>query len=107
MLANSLVVTPFECAENQHIYHMYVIQAPRRDELQAWLKEHGIGTGIHYPVPIHLQNAIGNLKVERTDLPVTENTVNKILSLPMYPELTSNQINYVVDTIKSFYSESH
>src|SRR5512138_1658037 len=56
LLAGSPALPPSEHPENQHIYHMYVIQAPDRDELQTWLKECGIGTGIHYPVPIHLQN---------------------------------------------------
>jgi dTDP-4-amino-4,6-dideoxygalactose transaminase len=100
MLTNSPVITPFERPEDQHIYHMYVIQAPRRDDLQAFLKDRGIGTGIHYPVPIHLQKAINNLNIKCPDLPVTENTVTKILSLPMYPELKEDQISFVVETIK-------
>ena len=58
-------MTSAERPENQHIYHMYVIQAPGRDELQAWLKERGIGTGIHYPVPIHLQKSMDNLGEEK------------------------------------------
>jgi len=103
LLANSSIVIPVECPENQHIYHMYVIQAPRRDELQTWLKERGIGTGIHYPVPVHLQNAMGNLGYKPGDLPVTEKTVERILSLPMYPELSDNQIVAIVDAVRSFY----
>jgi dTDP-4-amino-4,6-dideoxygalactose transaminase len=103
LLANSSIVTPLECPENQHIYHMYVIQAPRRDDLQAWLKERGVGTGIHYPVPIHLQKAMGNLGYKPGDMPVTEETVEKILSLPMYPELSDDQISAVANAIRSFY----
>jgi dTDP-4-amino-4,6-dideoxygalactose transaminase len=103
LLAGLPVAAPTEWEGNEHIYHMYVIQAPRRDELQAWLKEHGVGTGIHYPVPIHLQKAMGNLGYKPGDMPVTEKTVEKILSLPMYPEMTDDQINAVVDALKSFY----
>ncbi len=97
------VVTPVECPENQHIYHMYVIKAPYRDELQAWLKEKGVGTGIHYPVPIHLQNSMKNWNGHQGSLPVTEMVVNQILSLPMYAELTDGSIEYVAEMIKEFY----
>ena len=103
LLANSSIVTPVECPENQHIYHMYVIQAPRRDDLQTWLKERGIGTGIHYPVPVHLQKAMDHLGYKPGDLPVTEKTVERILSLPMYPELSDDQIVAIVDAVRSFY----
>jgi dTDP-4-amino-4,6-dideoxygalactose transaminase len=103
LLAGLPVAAPTEWEGNEHIYHMYVIQAPRRDELQVWLKEHGVGTGIHYPVPIHLQKAMGNLGYKPGDMPVTEKTVEKILSLPMYPEMTDDQINAVVEALKSFY----
>jgi dTDP-4-amino-4,6-dideoxygalactose transaminase len=104
LLANSPVAAPTEWEGNEHIYHMYVIQAPRRDELQTWLKEHGVGTGIHYPVPIHLQKSMQNLSYKPGDLPVTEKTVEKILSLPMYPELSEDQVFSVADAIKAFYS---
>jgi dTDP-4-amino-4,6-dideoxygalactose transaminase len=104
LLAGLPVVTPTECPENQHIYHMYVIQAPRRDELQIWLKERGVGTGIHYPVPIHLQNSLGDLGGKKGDFPVTEKIVDQILSLPMYPELTDEAIRTVASSIQNFYS---
>ncbi len=103
LLADSPVVTPIECQENKHIYHMYVIQAPHRDELQAWLKERGVGTGIHYPVPVHMQNSMAHLNYHQGDFPVTEKVVGRILSLPMYAELTEEQIKAVVDALKSFY----
>ena len=76
LLTGLPVITPTERPENQHIYHMYVIQAPRRDELQAWLKERGIGTGIHYPVPIHLQNSMSILEGKKGVFPVTEKIVD-------------------------------
>jgi dTDP-4-amino-4,6-dideoxygalactose transaminase len=104
LLASSLVQTPVECPENQHIYHMYVIKVPQRDELQAYLKEKGVGTGIHYPVPIHLQNATASLGYKPGDFPVTERVVGEILSLPMYAELSDEQIASVVNAIDAFYA---
>ena len=103
LLADLPVMAPEELPGNHHIYHMYVIRAPRRDELQAWLKEHGIGTGIHYPVPIHLQNSMSHAGGKIGDLPVTEEVVEQILSLPMYPELSDEAIYTVVDSIREFY----
>jgi dTDP-4-amino-4,6-dideoxygalactose transaminase len=103
LLANTPVVTPYEHPGNQHIYHMYVIQAPRRDELQVWLKERGIGTGIHYPVPIHLQNSLSSLGGKKGDFPVTEKVVDQILSLPMYAELSDDAIQAVASAIQEFY----
>jgi dTDP-4-amino-4,6-dideoxygalactose transaminase len=100
------VVTPIECPENQHIYHMYVIQAPHRDELQAWLKERGIWTGIHYPVPIHLQKAMAFLGLSSGKLPVTEYVIDRVLSLPMFAELTDESIQAVVASIKEFYTSN-
>jgi dTDP-4-amino-4,6-dideoxygalactose transaminase len=105
LLAGLPVKTPTEQLGNQHIYHMYVIQAPRRDELQVWLKDHGIGTGIHYPVPIHLQNAMSNLGGKKGDFPVTEKVVDQILSLPLYPELTDEAIQIVASSIRDFYNQ--
>lgn len=103
LLRDTPVITPIVARDNQHVFHLYVIRAPERDALQAWLKERGIGTGIHYPVPIHLQNAFSYLGYHPGDLPVTERAVGEILSLPMYAELTEEQIIYVADAIKEFY----
>lgn len=103
LLANLPIVTPTECPENQHIYHMFVIKTSRRDTLQAWLKEKNIGNGIHYPVPIHLQKAMEYLGYKKGDLPVTEQVVTEIISLPMFAELTDEQITSVVNEIIAFY----
>ncbi len=75
LLRGSPAVTPVERAGNTPIYHLYVVRVPRRDELQAWLKERGIFTGIHYPVPNHLQPALKFLGYKQGDLPVTEQAV--------------------------------
>lgn len=104
LLQGSAVVTPTESAYNRHIYHLYVLRAPKRDELQAWLKNQGIFTGIHYPVPIHLQPAMKSLGYKVGDLPITEQAVTEILSLPMFAELTDEEVKTVVDAVKGFYA---
>ena len=95
-LAGSGLVTPFEKPGNRHIYHMYVIRSPQREALREHLNQQNIGTGIHYPVPIHLQHSFAEFGYQRGHLPVTEQVVDEILSLPMYPELTQVQVERVV-----------
>jgi len=86
----------------ESVYHLYVILVDRRDELQQFLGEKGIATGLHYPLPLHLQKAYAHLGYKRGDFPVTERIADRLLSLPMYPELSNEQIEYVVDSIKKF-----
>lgn len=105
LLSGSPVSTPIETADNCHVYHLYVIQAPRRDELQAWLKNQGIFTGVHYPITIHLQTSTAFLGYQKGDLPVTEEVTSNILSLPMFAELGDEEIAEVTDSIRRFYSE--
>lgn len=105
LLSGAPVTSPFERADNRPVYHLYVIQAPRRDELQAWLKSQGIFTGIHYPIPIHLQDSTRFLGYQKGDLPMTEKVTASILSLPMFAELRAEEIIYVADSIKCFYTE--
>jgi dTDP-4-amino-4,6-dideoxygalactose transaminase len=83
-----------------------VVRVPRRDELRAYLQQKGVGTGIHYPVPCHLQPAFQYLDGGSVDLSVTEGIVGEILSLPMYPELTAEQRLYVADAIHEFYEQA-
>lgn len=97
--------TPTVLTHNKHVYHLYVIKVANRDELQAYLKEQDIFTGIHYPVPIHLQKAVTDLGYKEGSLPVTEQVTSEILSLPMYAELTDDQIEYVVTKISEFVTE--
>jgi dTDP-4-amino-4,6-dideoxygalactose transaminase len=83
------VVTPFEPPNSKAVYHLYVVRVSNRDQVLARLAEAGIGTGIHYPVPVHLQNAYAYLGYKKGDLPVTEMLATEILSLPMFPHLTA------------------
>lgn len=107
LLKNTPVVTPKEYGDIIPVYHLYVISAPQRDELQAFLKSQGVLTGIHYPIPIHLQEAIKFLGYKLGDLPITEKVVSQILSLPMYPELNNQEIEFVARSIELFYKDSH
>jgi dTDP-4-amino-4,6-dideoxygalactose transaminase len=86
------------------VYHLYITRASKRDELQKYLGEKGIGTGLHYPIPLHLQNAYSGNSFNKGDYPGTEKVASEILSLPMFPELTADQISYVVNTIREFYA---
>jgi dTDP-4-amino-4,6-dideoxygalactose transaminase len=82
------------------VYHLYVIKIKNRDAIQKKLAEKGVGTALHYPVPLHLQNAYKHLGYKAGDFPITEKHAKEILSLPMFPELTEEQIVYVVGSIK-------
>ena len=84
------------------VWHLYVIQTDDRDGLQAYLDERGIATGIHYPIPIHLQPAYQSLGYRPGDFPVTEEVAHRILSLPMYPELPLDAVDEVAAAIRAF-----
>lgn len=103
LLADLPVTAPLEAESARHVYHLFVVRAPERDALQAYLKDHGIFTGIHYPIPIHLQTAFGFMGHKAGDFPVTERAVGEILSLPMFAELTDAEIVRIADTIREFY----
>jgi dTDP-4-amino-4,6-dideoxygalactose transaminase len=85
---------------SDHIFHLYVVRTRNRDELQKHLNSHGIQTGIHYPIPIHLQEAYRDLGLGKGSFPVTEKLADEILSLPMFPELTHQQIEHVLEALK-------
>jgi dTDP-4-amino-4,6-dideoxygalactose transaminase len=84
------------------VYHLYIVRVEDRDGLQAHLHDQGIATGIHYPIPIHLQPAYRDLGYSRGDFPITERCAEQILSLPMYPELTPELIEYVANAVLDF-----
>ena len=98
------IITPYEADYAKHVYHLYVIRTEKgRDKLRKILKSKGIATGIHYPIPLHLQPAYSYLGYKKGDFPVTEEASQEILSLPMYAELTYEQIDEIVKLIKSYY----
>jgi len=97
------VVPPSELGGAKHVYHLYVVRVKNRARLQKFLSENGIGSGLHYPIPLHLTQAYAHLGYQKGDFPVAERLAEEILSLPMYPELTEEQIAYVGEKIKAFY----
>jgi dTDP-4-amino-4,6-dideoxygalactose transaminase len=101
-LAGTAVATPVEAADRRHVYHVYAVRTPHRAELQQYLQEKGISTGIHYPIPVHLQKAFAELGHHEGDFPHSEAASNEVLSLPMYPELQKDQQEEVVEAIAAW-----
>jgi dTDP-4-amino-4,6-dideoxygalactose transaminase len=97
------VIMPSELAGTRHVYHLYVVRVKERDKLQVYLRKNGVGTGIHYPFPLHLTPAYSYLGYKPGDFSVAERLASEILSLPMYAELTEKQIDYICEKIKAFY----
>src|SRR2546427_123033 len=89
------VATAFEANYARQVYHVYAIRVQERDEVRQRLQEKGIGCAVHYPIPIHLQEACRNLAYTAGAFPVAENLAEEFLSLPMFPELTEEQIEHV------------
>ena len=96
------VTIPVEVDFAVSVYHLYVILVKNRSELQKFLNEKGIATGLHYPMPLHLQKAYNYLGYSKEAFPVTEAVADRLLSLPMYPQLSKEQIEYVTESIKEF-----
>jgi len=99
------VICPVESADAYHIYHLFVVLVPadKRDKLREFLQKRNIATGLHYPIPIHLQKAYAHLDYKRGDFPVAEKQANEILSLPMCPEMKDEQVEYVSVNIRSYF----
>lgn len=106
LLAGTPVVTPYTADWAEPVYHLYVIRTANRDALQQHLNAAGIASGLHYPIPIHLQPAYRELGHQEGDFPIAEAYAKEILSLPMYPELKPEAVRYTVDSIKAFIIES-
>src|SRR5258705_1773265 len=97
------IVLPFTDPRATHIFHQYVIRAPRRDELRHYLTDRQIGSEIYYPLSLHEQTSLANLGYKHGDFPVSEAAAAEVLALPMYPELREDEQQTVVETIASFY----
>jgi dTDP-4-amino-4,6-dideoxygalactose transaminase len=102
LLANTDLVLPHVDSQAEPAWHLYVIRTPMRDELGDYLKQQGIGVGVHYPVPLHLQPAYAELGYGPGNLPVTEAVAKSCLSLPLYPEMSEEQQDRVVEAIHAF-----
>ncbi len=98
----SQLITPFVQPENYMVYNQYCVRTPWRDELRQYLHEHEIGTEIYYPLPLHLQECFADLDYSDGSFPEAEKASREILALPVYPELTAEQLAYVVDRVDSF-----
>lgn len=101
------VKTPQELPHERAVYHTFVIEAEQRDSLKAHIAENGIGSAVHYPIPIHLQTVASGMGYGQGYFPVSEMQAERILSLPVYPELKPQQLEYVADCIRGFYRADH
>jgi len=106
LFADSPVGTPKIGNGNVSIYHQYTITVPERDKLQQYLADNDIGSAVFYPKPLHLQDCFKELGYKEGDMPVTEKLCNEVLSLPVYPELSSEEIEFVAKTVLKFYGIS-
>ncbi|MBS0266741.1 MAG: DegT/DnrJ/EryC1/StrS family aminotransferase [Planctomycetes bacterium] len=101
LLTGSDVVLPTEMAYAKHVYHLYAVLTTRRDELQKKLTDSGASSGLHYPLPIHLQPCVANLGYKAGDFPISERIASEELSLPMFAELTDDQIRQIAGAVRS------
>ena len=100
-----LVETPYKEDFNKHVYNQFTIRTSKRDELQKHCIDNGIPIAVHYPIPLHFQNAFSYLGYKKGDFPVAEQASLEVMSLPMFPEITESQQDEVISTIKDFFKE--
>lgn len=101
-IKNDKLILPKVRAGNEHVWHLFVVHCDKRDELQNYLKEKGIRTVIHYPIPMHLQKAFADLNYKKGDFPIAEEMADKVLSLPLFIGMSDEEINYVIETINQY-----
>jgi dTDP-4-amino-4,6-dideoxygalactose transaminase len=102
LMGDDRVRLPYSFPNGRHIYNQFVIRVTQRDELQVYLKEHGIGTEVYYPVPMHIQHCFVYLGYQREDLPESLKAAAETVALPIYPELSQLEIGYVADCVAGF-----
>lgn len=105
MKGNNGIILPLEASYAKHVYHLFVIQTEQRDELAKHLNDAGVSTGLHYPVPLHQQECFQHLGYKQGQFPQSERIATKGLSLPMFPEMTAEQIEYVAQQVNSFFNK--
>ncbi len=97
------LVLPYTDPRAEHVFHQYVVRAPRRDELRKYLMDNKIGSEIFYPLPLHMQQSLKHLGYKEGDFPVSEKAAKEVLALPMFPELREDEVETVVEAIRRFY----
>ena len=102
LLKGTSLKLPVLSPERTHVYHLYVVRHPKRDALSEHLKQHGIGSGFHYPLPLHLQQAYAHLKLGAGRFPHSEAAAKECLSLPLFPELTDDQVRAVAAVVREW-----
>ncbi|MDZ7267409.1 MAG: DegT/DnrJ/EryC1/StrS family aminotransferase [candidate division KSB1 bacterium] len=105
LLRDLPLTLPRRAAHGQHVFHLYVVRTPQRDQLCAFLTERGVQTIIHYPVPVHLQEAYRDLNLAAGCLPEAEHAAREIVSLPLYPEMRAEEIEFVAACIREFFQK--
>lgn len=98
---NLELATPVCSEYNEHVYHMYILQSENRNQILELLRKKGVATGVYYPVPLHLQKVYKNLGYKEGDMPIAEYLSHRTFAIPVYPELTEEQMKYIIESIKS------
>ena len=102
-ISNPLIHLPLRSDDDyDHVYHVFVIRCDKRDELEKYLSDNGIGTVKHYPIPMHLQEAYSDLDIKKGELPIAEEISNTVLSLPLYYGMSNEEIEYVIEVLNNF-----
>ena len=104
LLSSTPLVLPREAPWAESVYHVYVVRHPKRDKLREHLLAKGVGTALHYPLPLHLQKCFSDLGHKTGDFPVSEQAGRECISLPIYPEMSAEQVDYVASMIREFAS---
>ena len=101
-LADTKFVIPFEDSDVRHVYHLYILQSEKRADVVSYLTDKGIATGVYYPVPLHLQKAYTDLGYKEGDMPNSEYLSHRTFAIPMFAELTNEEKQYIVESLKEF-----